>query len=94
MIKLKLDKQTIQNYYIMKKQEYTDKITDLEKRFFQQYSEHFCDNLSWLSKNLWPTIKYALSCQMGAIAEENVDQSKYMMGVVNLKDLVDQHGSF
>ena len=94
MIKIDLTTETIERFNQMKKQEYTDKITDLEKRFFQQYSEYFYDNLSWLSKNIWPTIKYALTCQMGVIDEENIDQSKYMMGVVNLKDLVDQHGSF
>ncbi len=77
----------------MTKKEYTDKITDIEKKFFLKYSKYYCDDLFWLSQNIWPNVKYTLQCQMGLIHEDNIDQDRYTMGVVQYTDLVDEYGA-
>lgn len=94
MIEIKLNKETINKFNEMKRQEYKKQITELEERFFHKYSEHFEDNLPWLTLNYWPSVKYTLQCNMGVIKRENVDESRFVLGTLYLKDLADQHGSF
>jgi len=76
----------------MTKTEYTDKMVDIEKRFFLKYSEYYSDDLYWLSQNIWPNVKYTLQCHMGVINEENIDHDKYTMGFIQYTDLVNEYG--